>query len=97
MGSASLPKTMRESVPKVNEAFRPTASVSGTLVCSCVGSDECGGCEGVVVSRRGSLKGSSEPAIEAMVIVASQRGRTACCTKRVTGINVESTSSLDSW
>ena len=74
-----IPKTMRESVPSVSEAFLPTASVSGTFMCSRVGSDGCGGCEsasegvcdGEVVESRwscGSRKGSSPPVLEAMVI-----------------------------
>ncbi|KAH8628504.1 hypothetical protein IG631_15761 [Alternaria alternata] len=64
---------MRESVPRVKEAFLPTASVSGTL------SDGFafmgGGCEGVE-SSRGSRKGSSVPAIEAMIIVECQEKTT---------------------
>jgi hypothetical protein len=63
---------MRESVPRVKEAFLPTASVSGTLS---DGFAFMGGCEGVE-SSRGSRKGSSVPAIEAMIIVECQEKTT---------------------
>jgi hypothetical protein len=90
-----IPKTMRESVPSVSEAFLPTASVSGTYMCSCVGLDGCGGCESAseelcdeeVVKSRGSCgsrKGSSPPLLEAMVIQMlgkSWGDRTACCAR----------------
>ena len=67
---------MRESVPRVKEAFLPTASVSGTLSgCDCDGFAFMGGCEGVE-SSRGSRKGSSVPAIEAMIIVKCQEKTT---------------------
>jgi hypothetical protein len=79
VGIVSLPSTTKESVPRVSEAFLPTASVSGTFICSCVDSEVCDGCEGAALVVRGSLKGSSEPAIEAMVIGRSQESRTACC------------------
>jgi hypothetical protein len=85
-----LPRTIRESVPRVREAFLPTASVSGTFMSSPVGSDEGGACEGAaLVVSRGSLKGSSAPAIEAMITIVSQKGVTPC---RVERKDLESTS-----
>jgi hypothetical protein len=63
---------MRESVPRVKEAFLPTASVSGTLS---DGFAFMGCCEGME-SSRGSRKGSSVPAIEAMIIVECQEKTT---------------------
>ena len=56
-----IPKTTRESVPSVSEAFLPTASVSGTSMSWRGGS-------GAAETSEGSLKGSSSPAVEAMVI-----------------------------
>lgn len=76
----SPPSTTKESVPRVREAFLPTASVSGTFMCSWVGAESCDGCEGAaLLVSRGSLKGSSEPASEAMINEMSRKGRAACC------------------
>jgi len=76
----SPPSTTKESVPRVREAFLPTASVSGTFICSWVGAESGDGCEGAaLVVSSGSLKGSSEPASEAMINEMSQERRAACC------------------
>jgi hypothetical protein len=87
-----IPRTIKESVPNVSEAFLPTARVSGTLMCPpiCSGGCDKGSCEGafegvcdgeVLTSRgsRGSRNGSS-PVLEAMIIGKSYGVYTACCT-----------------
>jgi hypothetical protein len=91
VGAERIPRTIKESVPSVSEAFLPTASVTGTTICSRVCSDGGSGCEsasegvcnGEGVESRGSCgsrKGSSPPVFEAMVIRKSYGNHAALCT-----------------
>jgi hypothetical protein len=69
-----LPSTISESVPRVNEALRPTAIVGGMLVVS--------GCDNGALARDGSLNGSSSPS-EFMVTSALESGDARDCTLRI--------------
>jgi hypothetical protein len=101
VGAECIPRTIKESVPSVSEAFLPTASVTGTTICSRVCSDGCRGCEsategacnGEGVESRGSCgsrNGSSPPVFEAMVMGKSYGDDAALCIGMSTGMTITS-------
>lgn len=65
--SVCIPSTIRESVPNVSEAFRPTARVSGTCTSSRPVSIGCEGW-GAAEVKEGSRKGSWSDKVVAIAI-----------------------------